>query len=132
MRYETKEVGTREEGTLGTFQFPQFETVEEAVASFDESTVLQLINRSYGADLERVAREAAKKTGDARLSDEAIQEIINNYKPGSRTAKPTIKNFQAIVMEFASSGKVEIVVEASKIFKSEGLEAAYNYIIKQK
>lgn len=129
MQKIVKPVGTREEGTLGNIAFVQFDTIAEAVEQYGELTVIGLFNRALSQDMERVARENLKKEKE---TEETTQALIDNYRPGNRTAKPTMKNFQAMVAEFAEAEKVDEVLSAHRIYKAEGLEAAYNYLVEQK
>jgi len=128
-------VGIREEGEvkiLGEFTFSEFETTAEAIEKFGEEIVLALINRSWTGDLQRTAREACKKTGEAAKSTEEIQTLLNDYKPGVRTAKVNLKNYNELMGKLAAQGKTDVLMAGIAIYTKEGLEAAYNYFMENK
>lgn len=128
MQKVTKEVGTREE-VLGTLVFSVCDNLSEAISVYGEGSVLNLFNRSIQQDMERVARENFKKDG---ATQESVQALVDNYRPGARTAKPTMKNFQELITQFVEADQVEMVLEAHRIYKNEDLEAAYNFLMEKK
>lgn len=129
MQKVAKPVGTRSEGTLGTIVFPVYDTITEASEKFGETVVLGLFNRAIAQDMERIARENLKKEGE---TEKTVQAMIDNYEPGNRAVKPTMKNFQALIAEFAESGLVDDVIEAHRIYKKAELEAAYTFLLNRK
>lgn len=128
MKTITKPVGTREEPVLGNIVFPIFESPDEAVEAYGQEVVLSLINKSVGQDLERVARENLKKEGDSKLTDEQVQVIVDNYKPGVRTIKPSLKNFTKLAGEFSAAGNFDALSVAYEKYSEEDVEAAFNYL----
>lgn len=130
MRKVIKPIGTRE-GTLGDVVFKQYDTLGEMLEAFGEATVLNLAQRAYGQDCERVAREALKEEKPL----EEAQALVDAYKPGIRIVKPTLKNFTELLGEFIEAECMDDVIEARRLYKSDsenGLELAFNYLTEKK
>jgi len=128
MKTITKPVGTREEPVLGNIVFPVFESVDEAAEVYGQDVVLRLVNKAISQDLERVARENLKKEGDAKLTEDQVQAIVDAYRPGISTVKPSLKNFTKLAGEFASAGNFAALQEAYDKYNEEDVEAAFNYL----
>jgi hypothetical protein len=128
MQRVSKPVGVREEGgtkTLGTIVFPVFESVDEASEIYGQDVVLNMLNKAISSELERVAREALKKE-DA--TDDAVQALVDSYRPGVRAVKPSLKNFTKLSGEFAAAGNFEALQAAYDLYNEEDVEAAFNYL----
>jgi hypothetical protein len=128
MQRVSKPVGVREEGgtkTLGTIVFPVFESVDEASEMYGNDVVLNMLNKAIGGELERVAREALKKD-DA--TDDAVQALVDAYRPGVRAVKPSLKNFTKLAGEFSTAGNFEALQAAYDLYNEEDVEAAFNYL----
>lgn len=128
MQKITKPVGTRDE-TLGSIEIPQFDAIEEATDMYGQQIVLHLLNKSISSELERVGRDNYKKEG---ATPESVQEIVDAYRPGVRTTKPTLKNFTALATEFVEVGDVENLKAAYALMQEENVEAAYNFLAEAK
>ena len=125
MKTITKQVGTREEPVLGTIVFPVFESLDEMAEAYTQEVVLSLSNKAVSQELERVARENLKK-GD--MTEDQVQALVDSYKPGVRTVKPSLKNFTKLAGEFSAAGNFAALQAAYDKYNEEDVEAAFNYL----
>lgn len=124
-------VGNRVEGkveVIGTFDFYECETVEEAVGKFGEAATLALINRSYASAQQALAREACKKEGEGKKTPEEIQALIDGYKPGASVTRFSLKNYLALFEATVAAEKYEVAKMASALYR-ENAEEAFNYLL---
>ena len=124
MKQVTKPVGTREE-TLGNIVFPVFESVDEATDMYGQEVVLTMVNKAISGELERVARENLKKED---VTEDQVQEIVDAYRPGVRSVKPSLKNFTKLAGDFSAAGNFDALSVAYDKYNEEGVEAAFNYL----
>jgi hypothetical protein len=125
MKTVTKPVGTRDEHCLGNIQFPVFESIDEASDKYGQEIVLALLNKSISSELERVARDNLKKEGS---TEDSVQKLVDEYQPGVRATKPSLKNFTKLAGEFAAAANFDALSKAYDLHNEEGVEAAFNYL----
>ena len=126
MKRIAKEVGTRE-GSLGTIEFPEYDSLAEMISLFGDDDVLRLAQRAAHIDQERVARESLK--GETPKSVEEAQALVDSWKPGStRGGKPTLKAMMKKMGEFAAAGRVDEMLQAQQLYMKDGVEAAYAFL----
>lgn len=121
-----KPVGSREE-SFGNIEIPVFDKIEEAVDSYGAQVILHLLNNKLSQELERTARDNFKKGKDVA----EVQAIVDNYRPGQRTTKPTLKNFTALAQEFIEEGDIAALQQAYALL-DERVEDAYNFLMEKK
>lgn len=125
-------VGAKEDNikvVIGSFDFYEVESTEEAVTLFGEAAVVALINRSYIQGQQNLAREACKKEGEGKKSVEEIQAAITGYKPGASVTRFSIKNFNDLLTAAAMDGKAELVAAAAAIYRDGRPEEAFNFLL---
>jgi len=124
MKTIRKAVGTQNE-TLGEFDFPVLESIEEAVEAYGDRQTLMLLQRAVGIDVERIARDMMK----AGKPQEEAQAAVDAYKPGLRSSgKPTLKMFLTLLNKFGKAGKIDEMLKAQEINDTDGVEAAVGYL----
>jgi hypothetical protein len=124
MKVIRKAVGTQNE-TLGEFDFPVLENIEEAIEAFGDRQTLMLLQRAVGIDVERIARDTMKS---GKTLAEA-QAAVDAYKPGLRgSGKPTVKIFLALLNKFGKAKHIDEMLKAQEINETDGVEAAVGYL----
>ena len=114
---------------LGTFNFQEVETTEEAISLFGEASVVALINRAYAQGQQNLAREACKKEGEGKKSQEDIQAMITAYRPGASVTRFSIKNYLALFNAAVEAEKYEIAKAAAAIYRDGSPEEAFNFLL---
>ena len=128
MQTQAKPVGVREEGgikVLGNIVFPIFESLDEATEKYGNDVILAMTNKALSNELERVARENLKKEG---ATEDGVQAIVDAYRPGIRTVRPSLKNFTKLAGEFSAAGNFDALQAAYDLYNEEDVEAAFNYL----
>jgi len=125
MKTIRKAVGTQNE-TLGEFDFPVLENIEEAVELYGDRQTLMLLQRAVGIDVERIARDTMK-SGGKTLAE--AQAAVDAYKPGLRgSGKPTLRIFLALLNKFGKAGYIDEMLKAQEINDTDGVEAAVGFL----
>ncbi len=115
---------------LGEIEFPVYDNIEEMTTKYGVDSVLKLAQRALSIDLERVSRDAMK--GDKPKTVAEAQALVEAYKVGGRGGKPTLKTFLALLTEFGTAGKVDIMLKGQKLYQDDSLEAAHAFLTEKK
>ena len=127
MKKVQKSVDTRT-GSLGNVEVSVFESIEEVTEFYGVDAILSELNGAVTRESLRIARANFSKEvadGDEEID---VQALVNAYRFGVRSTKPSDKSFMTLCTQAASAGLAEELTQAITLKATEDVTAAYNYL----
>jgi hypothetical protein len=97
-------VGSKAKGREVILQWDAPATLDDALESWGEAKVFDLVLRQASTDVKNLVRP---QLDDAEMTDEKLQELVNEYSPGARrsgagsrsksAAKMSIEELEALI-----------------------------------